>query len=958
MRVAPWIAAMLVLVAVSSPASTFFFEENRGQAGFIMPMMTDSYVDVSLKLDEMSIDDVDIDGTVFQQVSTPGVMLPNDKGAPNLPGFGRFIAVPNGAVPRLEILSMKSQVFRGIDVLPAAEIPLDTDDSPAVYVKDEAIYATDANYPENPVRLSGLMSLRGVDAVMLGIMPFQYNPVTRELIAYTDIEVRVVFEGGSGTFGEDRLRNRYWEPVLAANLMNYESLPEPQFRVPDTRDTDYEYVVICPDDPVYTAWADSIAQFRCDQGIDAGVVTLTETGATASSIESWINAAYASPTPPVAILLLGDYVASGGTTGVTSPIYDNYCVSDNIYGDIDADHLPEIAMARMTANPSNVERLVRKAIDYERNPPTNPGFYQNPVVACGWEDDRWFQLCAEIIYGFLANVHGKTPVREYAICSGTPGGAWSTAANTRMITDYFGPGGLGYVPGTSGHLTDWGGNADRLNADMNSGAFLVQHRDHGSWTGWDHPHYYISDMAGLTNTDLPFVFSINCLTGIYDWSGECFTEAFHRHEHGALGLIAASESSYSFVNDTFVFGMYDEMWPEFDPGYPAAARFNESVGELRPAFANASGKHYLAASNWPSNPAQKKVTYNLFHMHGDAFTRLYSEVPQPLTVAHEGALSAPTAPGVAKLTITKANYYRYVEEVPVIYPGTHTIVPSTIPVSAATDVTVTIWDSEGAPKPDVVVTISGRGVLPVSDTTDANGEAVITVTAQYGEDLSVVGRTIGESYDCLSDVLPVTGALDFTTVDVEASVASIGLYGALTPYYEGLIEANASHTGFYLMVDGCGVSDQAFSGGGTTASLLATPTSTGVISTAVCKEGFNVYLEDIDVQIVYGQLAGSVFDEVSVPIVGAAVKGYPAGSDTTGATPLFQDVSDAAGGYDMGMDIDIGYYDVYASKFGYLPVHEEAFVQCGANAVDFYLRRSRCIARTTGSCMPRRRPIR
>jgi len=76
---------------------------------------------------------------------------------------------------------------------------------------------------------------------------------------------------------------------------------------------------------------------------------------------------------------------------------------------------------------------------------------------------------------------------------------------------------------------------------------------------------------------------------------------------------------------------------------------------------------------------------------------------------------------------------------------------------------------------------------------------------------------------------------------------------------------------------------------------------------------------------------------VSVPIVGAVIKGYPAGSDTTGAAPLFQDVSDAVGGYDMGMDIDIGYYDIYASKFGYLPVYEETFVQCGANTVDFYL---------------------
>jgi len=277
MRVASWIAVALVLVAVSSSASTIFFEENRGQAGLVVPMVTDSYVDISFKLDQMSIDDVDVDGTLFQQISIPGVMLPNDEGAPNLPGFGRFIAVPNGAVPRLEIVSMESQIFHGIDVLPAADIPLETDDSPPVYVKDEAIYSVDANFPEHPVKISELTSLRGVDTVVLGITPFQYNPVTRELIAYTSVEVRVNFEGGSGTFGEDRLRNRYWEPVLAGNLVNYESLPDVQFGAPNTRDTDYEYVVIVPDDPTYIAWGDTLARFRLNQGIDAGVVTLTET---------------------------------------------------------------------------------------------------------------------------------------------------------------------------------------------------------------------------------------------------------------------------------------------------------------------------------------------------------------------------------------------------------------------------------------------------------------------------------------------------------------------------------------------------------------------------------------------------------------------------------------------------------------------------------------------------------
>lgn len=978
MRVAPWVLAVLVLMASVSPARTIVFEENQGKAGLAVEQSSDSFIEISYKLSEISIEDIDVEGEIFQQILMSGLALPNDEGAPNLPGVGRLVALPEGATPHLEILSTRAQIFTGIDVLPAPDIPLENDDTPPVYVKDQSIYSQDAPYPAEFVRISDVHQMRGVDVTTLGITPFQYNPVTRELTVYTDVDVRVTFDGGTGHFGEDAYRSRYWDPILEANLVNYELLPGIEHRVPNSRDTEYEYVIICPDNPTYTAWADSIEQWRVEQGIDTGVVTLTETGATTTDIENWINYAYDNwTTKPVAILLLGDYVASGSTTGVTSPIYNGYCVSDNIYGDRDGDHLPEIVMARMTATPGNIETLVMKAISYERAPPTNPDFYQNPIMACGWQTERWFQLCTEIVYGYFANVHGKTPVREYAIYSGSPGGAWSSNTNTGMLVDYFGPDGLGYIPLDSAHLTDWGGNATRINADINSGAFLLQHRDHGGETGWGEPDYQSSDLSGLTNNDLPFVFSINCLTGKYNWSGECFTETFHRMDHGALGVVAASEVSYSFVNDTFVFGIYDEMFPDFDPGYPAKGRFSESNGVMRPAFGNASGKHYLWASSWPYNPGDKTVTYNLFHSHSDAFTQLYSEVPEVLTVTHQGVLpigaaafnvtadvgsivaltidgeiisvadgtGAPmdmvvipaVAPGIMRLTVTKPNYYRYSEDVPVIYPVTYTIVPATIPVNTTTDVTITVWDDESNLEPDVVITIDGWGIDAVVNTTDVNGEAVLTVTAPYGEDLTVLGSRISETYDCLSDVLPVTGALDFPSADIEASVPSIGLYGFLAPYYEGTITGTASETDFDLYAQGCGIDANANSGGATTVDILDTCTSTGTVHAAIGKSGFSVYLEDILVDVVYGTLAGSVDENGGGPLDGAKIKGYASGADTSMVDPVFAALSGVDGAYAVEGDLEIGYYDVYVLMFGYLTHTEELFVQYDVNDVDFLL---------------------
>jgi hypothetical protein len=79
--------------------------------------------------------------------------------------------------------------------------------------------------------------------------------------------------------------------------------------------------------------------------------------------------------------------------------------------------------------------------------------------------------------------------------------------------------------------------------------------------------YHIEDLDGLTNTMFPFVYSINCATGIYDrdWNDECFIEKTHRINHGALGANAPIHDSYSFVDDTYVWGMYDGLWQRQSP---------------------------------------------------------------------------------------------------------------------------------------------------------------------------------------------------------------------------------------------------------------------------------------------------------------------------------------------------------------------------------------------------------
>ncbi len=695
------------------------YSDSWGKQGFNLIKSDWQNVEIVFSVQEFSLLQQKINDRIRDVIALPQTFLPHDAGKPNLPAVSRFVAIPQGADIQLEILDTRVDVFRDLDIAPALRIPFDTEDGPLQYPEDEVVYQTNAFYPEQIVSVSEPRQIRGQNVVLIGITPFQYNPVSKELKVYRDVRLRLTFSGAQESFGDTRLRSRWWEPILHDMVLNYQSLPQLHFvkgatttvsATEDSRATveNVEYLIIVPDDPVFKAWADSLRVFRNQQGIKTGVVTTTEIGGnTFEAIESYVdNAYYNWDTPPSAVLLLADYGTSGSTIVSSDEQphpYSGTYISDNYYADVDGDDLPDIVFARITArNEEELRNTVGKILDYERHPPTNPDYYNHPVTAMGWQTERWFQLCSEIINGFWEHKLGKQPVRENAIYSGTPGDVWSTATNTETVVDYFGPNGLGYIPQTPEHLNDWGGNATRLNNDINSGAFMVQHRDHGSETGWGEPDYDINDLSGLHNTDLTFIFSVNCLTGRFNWSSECFAEAFHRYSNRALGIIAATQVSYSFVNDTYTWGMYDNMWPEFMPDEDTwfGTRF------ILPAFGNAAGKYFLQQSNWPYNEDDKPITYYLFHHHGGAFSMVYSEMPQHLTVTHSDVVEAgastfgvtadqgsliglsvngewiASADGTGELveipipelqvgdtmlvTVTKQNYYRYQSPVQVV----------------------------------------------------------------------------------------------------------------------------------------------------------------------------------------------------------------------------------------------------------------------------------------------------
>ncbi|MGI6341955.1 MAG: C25 family cysteine peptidase [Bacteroidales bacterium] len=639
-------SVLLFVFCLVASADSYTYQDSWGKQGLTLTSNTPNKVELNVSVNNFTLEPVDINGEQMQEIAFDGFALFTNAGEPNIPGISRLVAIPQGATASLEIIDYRVETIQNVNIAPSPVIPKENEDG-LVFSKSSNVYNRNAFFPENITTISEVKQLRGVDVVLFNISPFAYNPVTKELKVYRDIKARITFNGGNGQFGDNRLRSKYFDPILMDNIVNSSSLPAIDYnernsnitRSPMT--TGCEYLIIVPNDPSYRKWADSLRVFRTEQGISTNVVSLSEIGGNSiNDIKNYIVNAYNTwDVPPVAILFLGDY-GSNAQTNITSPIHNNYCVSDNMFADINNDNMPDIVTARMTANnEEQVKTFVTKTLEYERTPPTTPGFYNNPITALGWQTERWFQICSEVVGGYFKHVHGKDPVRINAIYSGTPGSVWSTATNTSTVVNYFGPNGLGYIPATPSELGGWtGGNSTMVTNAINSGAFLLQHRDHGMETGWGEPDYTNNNINDLNNVGkMSFILSFNCLTGKYNYSGECFAEKFHRHKYGglnagAVGVTAASEVSYSFVNDTYAWGFFDMMWPDFMPDYgqqgPNAPR------GIMPAFANVAGKYFLQQSSWPYNTQNKLVTYHLFHHHGDAFLELFSEMPQNLTVMH------------------------------------------------------------------------------------------------------------------------------------------------------------------------------------------------------------------------------------------------------------------------------------------------------------------------------------
>jgi hypothetical protein len=604
-------------------------------------------------------------GSVYQRLFLPAHGSTTDVGRPELPEVGQILEVPQDIAVTAELVQEESTVLKCYNVYPAQELRPEGDKiargEPLVKVVDDDIYGKDGFYPlaVSPVEQPDWAVMRGHRLLFLKLHPVQFNPVTRELKIYSRVEVRLKYSKPAQSKKiAKRLQSPAFEAMLGNLVANYLPLDrmatEGSESDPKLR-SGADYLIIT--DPAFHATndpnnpADRLAEWKRRKGLITRVVDTSSIGSgtgTAADITTYLQTAYTTWDPaPTYVVLLGDAEHIVPHYKTTHPDHAGMIGTDLYFATLDGtDYFPDLFLSRLSVNTAQqASDVVDKIIAYERQPPANAAFYDNLSAVGVFQDDNGdgqedFPWIAELetIRDFELG-RGYTVDRLYV--ADQPAGAPAPATyedGTNLPAALRAPNAF---PAT---------NTNDIVTAIGNGRFLLAYRDHGHRTnGWSSAFPFDKwDAAGLANgNQAPVVFSTTCQTGWFDnetdaagegtgVNDECFAEEFLRNANGGtVGIMASTRDSWPGYNSFLSFGYHRALWPDFVPAPhaplptqpPAAGPSLRHLGMVL-----VYGKTYMANAYGAND--DRKRTFEMHHLFGDAETSVWTQQPTSLTVDH------------------------------------------------------------------------------------------------------------------------------------------------------------------------------------------------------------------------------------------------------------------------------------------------------------------------------------
>ncbi|MEA3476163.1 MAG: C25 family cysteine peptidase [Candidatus Cloacimonadota bacterium] len=881
----------------------------------------ENLIEIEYQLNGFYKKPVEINGEKFSKIILPDESIFLEEGLPELPRINRSIIIPAKVKMVAKAVNYEIEEFKNIKIIPSKGNLLRSVNPEDVPYTFDNFYSTDNWFPQEIVTTYDPYILRDARGMVVEVHPFQYNPAQKILRVYKKIRVKVENVGLDNInildvdLSDKLTADREFLTIYNRRFINfdkerYDPIPEVGNMLIITYDAFHDEVL-----PLY--------EWKLQKGIPTELVDVGTIGNNYIAIKNYIQQKYDNEGVTY-ILLVGDAEQIQPYDDDKDPKYTQLAGYDSY---------PDAFIGRLSAQSiPHVETQVERFITYERD----------PLIGGDW-------------------YHKGTGVAS-AQGSGIGWNDWADYVMMGIIRDSL----LAYTYSDVDQIYDPGASAAQVTAAINAGRSITNYCGHGLPTSWSTTGFSNSAVNALVNDNmLPFIISVACNNGQFPGM-TCFGEAWLRATNNTTG------------EPTGAIGFYGStIGQPWEPPMPAEYEANMLlVHEEKNTYGGLcfNGSMFMM----DECPIPGPDVFEHWTLFGDPSLQVRTNTPEEMTVSHspiiplgsttydvevvgvEGALiglymddtlygygytdetgnvtitllEELLNPGEMTLTVTAYNKIPYITTIDAIIPVQVTISPDTINVNESTEVTVTVLDSDGI-EPEVGVNVWAMGLDYEIDSvaTDTSGVAILTINYQFGPSLSIFGQRPDDSYLLFDELLYVI-ALDLADPDLEVTT-DFGLTDGFAMNLPGIIHAYCSEDETTLWAK---LNDNEYIST-TEDTLEFIPDELGTVYAIISKSGYNLYQEEFPVIIAYGTVSGIVTNsETGGPVSDIEVKFYEQGADPTTDDPLFTDITNAYGLYEITEEQPVDYYDIYIDEWGFNPYEElNYFLGYGTNSHDIVI---------------------
>ncbi|MFT5822790.1 MAG: gingipain R [Crocinitomix sp.] len=377
-----------------------------------------------------------------------------------------------------------------------------------------AVYSTDAFFPGELATITEPFVLRNTRGVTIIVNPYQYNPVTKTLRIYKNMQAKLATDLTETGINEIELR--------AENSSTFAQVYENMYLNTNSalgrytpQQEEGEMLIISGES--YMDEIEPFAVWKTQKGIKTTLVSKSDIGTSDTDIKDYISDFYDDNPDLVFVMLIGDHAQIPCHTYGTSGWEELW--SDSYYGQMTGDYYPELFIGRFSGTGSEIETMVERTLEYEKTPAA--GDWMTRAIG-------------------LASNEGEGYGDD-----GEPD--WEHARNNReKLLDY------GYTvvhefyDGSQGG-DDANGNPSPaiINPVIDEGVGLFNYTGHGAEDICITGNYSSTEINNAENNGkYPFVVSVACNNGTFT-SGTCISEVWLRAKDGGspTGAIAACGST-------------------------------------------------------------------------------------------------------------------------------------------------------------------------------------------------------------------------------------------------------------------------------------------------------------------------------------------------------------------------------------------------------------------------------